>query len=124
MPKVSRDTAQVEQHGPVEDRHAELDGYTVNFVSFAQPMDTVRLLEDLPGGNCPCPHWGYVFKGKLTFRVGDRDEVYGPGDAFYVPPGHHQFVEAGTEYLQFSPTAELRVVSDELVKKMAAAQGA
>ena len=35
MPKVSKESAaQVEQHGPVEDRHEDLDGYTVNFVSF------------------------------------------------------------------------------------------
>ena len=34
MPKVSKDSAaNVERHGPVDDRHEDLDGYTVNFVS-------------------------------------------------------------------------------------------
>ena len=30
------------EHGPVEDRHEDLDGYTVNFVSFAQDIDATR----------------------------------------------------------------------------------
>jgi len=35
MPKVSKRSAtQVEDHGPVQDRHGEVGGYTVNFVSF------------------------------------------------------------------------------------------
>jgi hypothetical protein len=34
MPKVSRESAQVDDFGPVEDRHAELDGYAVSFVTF------------------------------------------------------------------------------------------
>jgi hypothetical protein len=61
MPKVSKDSAaHVEQHGPVEDRHEDLDGYTVNFVSFAQDIDATPLLKGLPDDSCPCPHWGYV----------------------------------------------------------------
>ena len=34
MPKVSRESAaHVENHGPVEDRHEDIDGYTVNFLT-------------------------------------------------------------------------------------------
>jgi hypothetical protein len=36
MAKVSRDTAsQVREFGPVTDRREEMEGYTVQFVSFA-----------------------------------------------------------------------------------------
>ena len=46
MPKVSKDSAaHVEQHGPVEDRHEDIDGYTVNFVSFAVDVDGTLLLK-------------------------------------------------------------------------------
>lgn len=40
MPKVSKESAaQVDDHGLVEDRHEEVDGYTVNFLSSARmPM--------------------------------------------------------------------------------------
>ena len=38
----------------------------------------------------------------------DREEVFEAGDAFYVEPGHAPVFEAGTEMIQFSPTAEQR----------------
>jgi uncharacterized RmlC-like cupin family protein len=65
------------------------------------------MLKGLPDDSCQCPHWGYVFKGKLTWRFGDRVEVCEAGDAFYAPPGHVPEAEAGSEFIQFSPTAEL-----------------
>ena len=88
MPKVSRESAQVDDHGMVEDRHAEIDGYTVNFVTFRQDVDATPLLKGLPDDKCSCPHWGYVLKGRLTYRFADREEVFEAGDAFYAPPGH------------------------------------
>src|SRR4051812_25058182 len=94
MPKVSKESApNVMQHGPVEDRNGELDGYTVNFVSFGASLDAAPLLEGLPDDRCPCPHWGYVLKGRLTYRFADREEVCEAGDAFYLPPGHIPSVE-------------------------------
>src|SRR6266705_2971159 len=111
MPKVSKGSAsQVEDHGPVEDRQEDLDGYTVNFVSFRQDIDGSPLLKGLPDDRCQCPHWGYVLKGTVTYRFADHDEVFEAGDAFYLPPGHVPSAAAGSELIQFSPTEELRVV--------------
>jgi len=76
MPKVSRESAQVEDHGVVEDRHADLDGYAVSFVTFRDDIDATPLLKGLPDDRCQCPHWGYVLKGKMTMRFADREEVY------------------------------------------------
>jgi len=119
MPKVSKDSAaHVESHGPVTDRHEDLDGYTVNFLSFHEDIDTTPLLKGLPDDSCQCPHWGLVLKGRTTFRLADREEVFEAGDAFYLPPGHVQLVEAGTEYVQFSPAAQLEEVSATIVKNM------
>jgi mannose-6-phosphate isomerase-like protein (cupin superfamily) len=125
MPKVSKESAaQVEQHGPVEDRHEDLDGYTVNFVSFREDIDATPLLRGLPDDSCRCPHWGYVLKGRLTFRFADHEEVFEAGDAFYLPPGHVPSAEAGSEYLQFSPSEELRVVAAAMMRNMQEMQGA
>src|SRR5947209_4703000 len=89
MPKVSRETASRVQDTPMGlDRTEELDGYTVNFVNLKSDVDLTPMLQGLPNDQCPCPHWGYVFKGRMWFRLGDREESYGPGDAFYVPGGH------------------------------------
>jgi hypothetical protein len=98
MAKVSKQSAaQVDDHGPVEDRHEEVSDYTINFVSFRQDVDGTPLLKGLPGDSCDCPHWGYVLKGKLTYRFADHDEILEAGDAFYTPPGHIPLAEAGSE---------------------------
>ena len=125
MPKVSRESAsQVQQVGPVEDRHEDIDGYTVNFVSFREDIDAAPLFKGLPDDSCQCPHWGYVLKGRLTFRFADREEVVEAGDAFYLPAGHVPSAQAGTEYVQFSPTEELRVVEAAMLENMQAMQQA
>jgi hypothetical protein len=117
MPKVSRESAaHIENHGPVEDRHEDLDDYTINFLTFGQTIDATPLFKGLPDDRCSCPHWGYVFKGKITFRFADHDEVFEAGDAFYVSEGHSPLVETGTEYVQFSPSSELHTVSDVMTK--------
>ncbi len=121
MPKVSKDSAaHAEVHGPVEVRHEDVHGYSIDFVSFGQDVDATPLMKGLPGDRCPCPHWGYVLKGRLTFRFADHDEVVEAGDAFYLPPGHIPTAEAGSEYVQFSPSEELRVVADAMNANMQA----
>jgi 5-deoxy-D-glucuronate isomerase len=87
-------------------------------VTFKQDIDSTPLLKGLPNDRCHAPHWGYVLKGRVTFGLGDREEVFETGDAFYVPPGHTQRVEAGTEYLQFSPSQELAEVSAAIMRNM------
>lgn len=118
MPSVSRETAIVENHGPVVDRHQDIGDTTVQFVTFNVDADGTPLLVGMPGDHCPCDHWGYVFKGKVTFRFGDREETFAAGEAFYVGPGHVPLVEAGTEYLQFSPAGELHQVSEHMTRRM------
>jgi hypothetical protein len=41
---------------------------------------------------------GYVIKGKVAFRSGDREEVFEAGDAYYAGPGHTPVLFAGTEW--------------------------
>jgi mannose-6-phosphate isomerase-like protein (cupin superfamily) len=125
MPKASRESAsRVQQHGPAEDRTEELGGYTVNFVTIGQDMDLGPMLAGLPDGHCPCPHWGYVFKGRLTWRFADHQEVFEAGDAFYVPPGHAPMADAGSEFVQFSPSEELAAVEAAMMARMREMQGA
>jgi hypothetical protein len=126
MPKVSKDSAANSvDHGPVIDRSDQLDEYTVNFVTFRQDIDATPLLKGLPDDRCQCPHWGYVTKGRLVFRFGDREEAFEAGDAFYAPPGHVPVQhEPGTEIVQFSPTDDLRETEAAMAKNMQAMQSA
>jgi hypothetical protein len=123
MPKVSRESAQLDDHGVAEDRHGEIDGYSVSFVSIRETHDLAPMLKGLPDDRCQCPHWGYVLKGRLIWRFADREEVCEAGDAFYVPPGHVPEAEAGSEFIQFSPSEELRATEAAIMKNMQAMQG-
>ncbi|MFF9284904.1 cupin domain-containing protein [Streptomyces griseosporeus] len=125
MPKVSKETAsQVQEFGPVIDRREEMSGYSVEFVSFGADADLDGPLQSLPGGACQCPHWGYVIAGRMRAVLGDQEEVYQAGDAFYLPPGHRPYVDAGTELLQFSPTDELARTEQAIAEWMSRQQGA
>lgn len=125
MPKVSAHDAQVEDVGILQDRSGELEGYTANFLTFRQDLDATPILKGLPDDQCQCPHWGYVLKGRLTYQVGDRQEVFEAGDAFYLPPGHIPVGnEPDSEFVQFSPTQELHETQAVMRRNMAAMQAA
>lgn len=119
MPKVSKQSAtKVQEFGPVTDRREEMNGYTVEFVSFGADADLDGPLQSLPDGRCQCPHWGYVIAGRMRFVFADHEEVYEAGDAFYQPPGHRPYVDAGTELLQFSPTDALARTEQAIIDWM------
>jgi hypothetical protein len=125
MPKMSKDTAEQQDHGPVVEWSEDFDGYAVNFVHFREDIDATPLLKGLPDDQCQCPHWGYVLQGKLRFRVGDHEETFEAGDAFYLPPGHIPVGnDPDSEYMQFSPSEQLKEVSDTIMRNMQAMEGA
>ena len=38
---------------------------------------------------CQAAHTGYVLQGRMVVKMDDGSEdEFGPGDAFYMPPGH------------------------------------
>jgi hypothetical protein len=124
MPKTSRETAsQVEDMGVLESRSEELDGYTVEFTTFRQDADGTPFFKGLPDDRCQSPHWGYVLRGKLTFRYADREEIYEAGDAYYAPPGHIPVVTADTEVVEFSPTEEYNRTLEAIARNFAVVQG-
>jgi hypothetical protein len=124
MSKASKETAPGGgDYGPVSDRNAEFDGYTVNFVTFHEDIDGTPLLKGLPDDRCQCPHWGYVISGRMHYRFADHEETFEAGDAFYLPPGHIPFThEPGTQIVQWSPTAELRRTDEVMERNMQAMQ--
>jgi len=124
MPKASRETAsRVEDAGVMEGRYEELGGYTVGFESFREDADATPLFKGLPDDRCQSPHWGYVVRGRITFRYADHDEVYETGDAYYAPPGHIPVITAGTEIIEFSPTDEYARTMEVLERNLAAMAG-
>jgi hypothetical protein len=106
----------------IEIRHAELDGYTVAFETHRVDMDPAPLFQGLPDNRCQCPHWGLVTRGRIVFRYADREEVFNAGDAYYGAPGHLPLLSAGTEVMEFSPTAALAETMQQIGANMAAMQ--
>ena len=105
------------------DRAEELEGYTVNFVSFRQDVDATPLYKGLPDDRCQCPHWGYVVSGEVTFKYADGEDVCVAGEAFYIPAGHVPVRnDPGTEIVLFSPAGELRETEAAMQRNMEAMQ--
>ena len=125
MPKVSKQTAsQVVTAGPMESHSEQLGDYVVGFSTFHEDGDATPLFKGLPDDRCQAAHWGYIFKGKVTFKYADHDEIYEAGDAYYAPPGHIPVVEAGTDVVEFSPSEEYAKTMAVVAENLAALQSA
>ena len=119
MPKVSKKSARnVKDFGVAEDRSDDVDGYTINFVTIRETHDLAPMLASLPGGNCSCPHWGYILEGRMIVRYADHEEVFEAGDAYYMAPGHAPEAEAGSEFIQISPADQLAATEAAIMKGM------
>ncbi len=93
-------------------------------VSLPAGTDVAPLLKGLPDDLCPCPHWGYVVKGRLRVIYAHRQEVLRAGDVYYMPPGHSAVVEEDYEGIEFSPSAGHEQVLDVIKRNAAMAQTA
>jgi hypothetical protein len=106
MPGITRENASeaVTVEGlDVRIEHLE-GGYSVCFESHTADGDLAPLFRGLPGDVCPLSRWGYVISGQVGFRFADREETFGAGEAYYVPPGHTPVHYEGAELVEFSPT--------------------
>lgn len=88
-------------------RDAEWGGLNVGFQRFPKGFDLRPLLKGLPHDECQCPHWGYVTKGTMVVVEAGRETRVGPGEAYYMAPGHSVRFDADTELVEWSPAIEL-----------------
>ena len=79
--------------------------------------DHTALYKGLPGGVCPCPHYGYMLKGRLRCRYPDSDwpdEIAETGDVYHFPAGHVLVYEQESEVLELNPAAALQTLMDHI----------
>lgn len=124
MPKVSKQTAEGQDIGVGVVHQQVVDGYEIAFLDLREDADLAPLLRGLPDNRCTCPHWGYIVSGRVTFTFADHTETFTAGDGFYVPPGHSPTMDAGTQYVMFSPEDEMTPVNEVLERNLAAMQSA
>lgn len=115
MIAVRREDAEIAIAGNgAEMRTKELGAYTVAFARLDEGVDLGPALQGLPDDLCPCPHWGYMLKGRVLMRTTDGDQIYEAGQAFYWAPGHAPVALEDSEYVDFSPTEEFNHVIDHV----------
>ena len=120
MPKASK--ASATEHETVEGYEGHFEhfegGWTVGYEAYSADADLAPLFKGLPNDECQCEHMGYVIRGTLGFRSIAGEELFEPGDAYYVGPGHTPVLYAGTEVVEFSPTEELGRTMEVVTRNM------
>jgi hypothetical protein len=72
---------------------------SVAYAELPSGTDLGPLLAGLANDLCPCPHWGYLLKGKLHIQYSDGTaELIRGGDVFYLPPGHTGRFEEDSDF--------------------------
>jgi hypothetical protein len=124
MPKVSKATAEKSDIGAGEVYEQVVDGTEITILDLHEETDLKPLLRGLPDDLCPCEHWGYVVRGRVTFTFADHAEVFEAGDAFRVLPGHSPSTVADTEWVIFTPADQIAPVNEVIERNVAAMQSA
>jgi len=105
--------------GGVEVRVLDQDGLMVGFVRLPAGADLRPATKGLPGDLCPCPHWGYMLKGRVRMHTADGHRDFVAGQAFHWAAGHAPEALEDSEYVDFSPTREFQRVLDHLTSAAA-----
>jgi hypothetical protein len=76
------------------------------------PLDCTELYKvgGYPGGVCQCPHYFYVFEGRIRARWPGSDvpdEVVSAGEVCFFPAGHVLIYEEASRVLELNPAAAL-----------------
>jgi hypothetical protein len=101
MQKRSFDSPdEVRPAGKGEGRFVSLEGVTFGRVAL-QPgwkwSESVKPIAKTD--SCPALHHGIVLRGRLHVVMDDgSEEEYGPGDVYYMPPGHDAWVVGDETY--------------------------
>jgi len=98
----------------VELRLRDEEGLSVGFVRLSAGTDLRPATKGLPDDLCPCPHWGYLIKGRIRMHTLDGHHDFVGGEAFYWAGGHAPEALEDSEYVDFSPTEEFRRVVDHI----------
>ena len=100
--------------GDVQVRLRDEGGLSVGYVCLPAGADLRPATRGLPGDLCPCPHWGYMIKGRVRMHTVDGHQDFAAGEAFYWAPGHAPEALEDSEYVDFSPTEAFQRVIEHI----------
>ena len=102
-----------------EERRIEWGDMDILHAQFP-PGDLAPLLRGLPDDRCQCPHYGFLFKGRIVVRYADHEEMINAGQSFYMPAGHVPEALEDCEIWQISPAVAMRATDAAMARNMAA----
>ncbi len=123
MRKATKDMDTVMESKDYSIKEACWGNMHVEYGVFKSEMDMTPLLKGLPGGRCQSDHWGYVFKGGFQVKYPDRTEVVRAGDTYHIEPNHSGTINAGTEYVEFSPEDSYHKTMETIARNIEARSG-
>jgi len=100
--------------GDLQVRLRDEDGLSVGYVRLPAGADLRPATKGLPDDLCPCPHWGYMIKGRVRMHTTDGHRDFAAGEAFYWAPGHAPEALEDSEYVDFSPTDAFHPVIEHI----------
>jgi hypothetical protein len=98
-------------------RSAQWGDMEIGFTTVDGPLDGTELdrIGGMPGGVCVCPHYGYVFEGRIRATYPNTpfpDEVASAGEAYFFPAGHVLIYEEATKSMELNPAFALGLCMD------------
>jgi hypothetical protein len=75
------------------------DGMMVGFVRLPAGADLRPATAGLPDDVCPCPHWGYMLKGRVRMHTTAGHQDFVAGEAFHWAPGRAPEALEDSEYV-------------------------
>lgn len=104
-------------------REHEAGDMDVSYERLPAGLNLAPLFRGLPGDRCPCPHWGYLLKGRVRVVYADREEIVEAGEGFYMEPGHLPHFEQDSEWIMFSPKGLHKETADAVRRNKALLAG-
>lgn len=100
-------------------RSAHWGDMEVGYTTIDHPRDCtdVNRIGGLPGGLCPCPHYGYIFEGSIRASYPGTDwpdDVAEAGEVYFFPAGHVLVYPEPTKHLEFNPAFALQQCMDAM----------
>jgi len=78
--------------------------------------DSAPLYLGLPDDMCPCEHWCYLVRGRLTYAFADGGDplTVEAGEAFHLRAGHLAEALEDAELIEFTPAEQYRSKAQHL----------
>lgn len=114
MPTVPVEAIEAVTQRGMTSRRVTLGEMSLAEYRIPKGFDASGLYDGLPGGRCPCEHWGYVVSGKLLMRTETGEEVLEGGEFFHLLPGHLGVALEDTVMIEFTRAEDIRAKDEAL----------